>query len=98
MISETVDEVWHNFILFTPQYREFCFDVFGQFLYHQPNTSMTPLRDHAGLDFVRLYTQTFGDLPEIWGYEEGCSVPDLGDCTPSGWEGDDGDNYKRKKK
>jgi hypothetical protein len=31
-----VDEMWHNFILFTATYHSFCAQYFGAFLHHQP--------------------------------------------------------------
>lgn len=31
-----LDEMWHNFILFTIDYKEFCNDYFGFFIHHQP--------------------------------------------------------------
>jgi len=31
-----IDEMWHNFILFTRDYEEFCTRCFGVFLHHTP--------------------------------------------------------------
>jgi len=31
-----VDEVWHNFILHTKLYRDYCLDNFGMFIHHNP--------------------------------------------------------------
>jgi hypothetical protein len=31
-----IDEMWHNFILFTPQYHQFCKDNFGTYFHHLP--------------------------------------------------------------
>lgn len=31
-----IDEMWHNFILFTQDYQEFCLECFGRYLHHQP--------------------------------------------------------------
>lgn len=33
-----LDEMWHNFILFTREYSHFCKELFGQYLHHSPNT------------------------------------------------------------
>lgn len=33
-----LDEMWHCFVLFTPDYTEFCLRFFGRFLHHQPTT------------------------------------------------------------
>jgi hypothetical protein len=34
--SERVDEGWHNFILFTKDYADFCQSNFGHFIHHTP--------------------------------------------------------------
>ncbi len=31
-----IDEMWHNFILFTKAYNSFCCQYFGQFIHHAP--------------------------------------------------------------
>lgn len=31
-----VDELWHQHILFTSRYSDFCFDFFGGYLHHEP--------------------------------------------------------------
>lgn len=31
-----IDEMWHNFILFTKEYNRFCLQYFGHFLHHLP--------------------------------------------------------------
>ena len=31
-----IDEMWHNFILFTQEYEFFCLNNFGRYLHHQP--------------------------------------------------------------
>jgi hypothetical protein len=32
-----LDEMWHTFVLFTPDYADFCERYFGLFLHHVPN-------------------------------------------------------------
>lgn len=67
MISEEVDEVWHNFILFTKEYAKFCQECFGKFVHHAPNTSQHPqLSIDSVMNFVNAYTKVFGELPAIW--------------------------------
>ena len=34
MPSQAVDDAWHEFILFTRQYDQFCRNAFGHFLHH----------------------------------------------------------------
>ena len=36
MPSKAVDDLWHEFILFTKHYNNFCQKAFGQFLHHTP--------------------------------------------------------------
>lgn len=36
MPSKVVDDLWHEFILFTKHYDEFCKKAFGKFLHHTP--------------------------------------------------------------
>lgn len=33
-----IDEMWHNFVLFTKEYTQFCMDYFGYYLHHGPAT------------------------------------------------------------
>ena len=35
--SEAVDEIWHNMILYTARYGDFCRKYFGRFVHHIPN-------------------------------------------------------------
>jgi hypothetical protein len=40
MPSQVVDDAWHEFILFTRQYDNFCRHGFGRFLHHTPAEAM----------------------------------------------------------
>jgi hypothetical protein len=40
MPSQVVDDAWHEFILFTRQYDQFCRNAFGRFLHHTPAEAM----------------------------------------------------------
>ena len=40
MPSQVVDDVWHEFILFTRQYNKFCQQALGRFLHHTPAEAM----------------------------------------------------------
>jgi hypothetical protein len=66
MIGPVVDEVWHQFVLFTPQYRRFCLDTLGFFVDHQPDTDETPIPIEAGKNFVNGYRKHFGEIPAVW--------------------------------
>lgn len=67
MHSSEVDEIWHNFILFTPEYAEFCKRICGHMIHHRPNTSRRPELPPASVpEFKEAYTTFFGALPPIW--------------------------------
>lgn len=40
MPSQAVDMAWHEFILFTKAYQQFCHQAFGYFLHHTPAEAM----------------------------------------------------------
>jgi hypothetical protein len=42
MPSVVVDEVWHEFVLHTREYADFCDAAFGRFLHHEPESAMSP--------------------------------------------------------
>ena len=76
MISSKVDEIWHAYILFTREYFDFSISVLGlNYFHHAPNVRSTSgeqsMPDEAGPNFVRLYTETFGPLPKVWGLRKG---------------------------
>lgn len=50
MPSQAVDAAWHEFILFTRNYRNFCVRALGRFLHHTPAEAMrTPTEAHEGI-------------------------------------------------
>ncbi len=50
MPSQVVDDLWHDFILFTRHYRHFCDQAFGRFMHHTPVEAMpTPQLATAGI-------------------------------------------------
>jgi hypothetical protein len=75
MYSLRVDEVWHQFILFTKQYMDFCQQFFGRYIPHSPSNapeSQIIGSDEATSfeDFQRHYWELFSeDIPDVW-YDE----------------------------
>lgn len=65
-ISEPIDAVWHQFILFTRLYSEFCAKVFGGYVHHLPGTVRHPPAREAEQNVISTYQQYFGDIPELW--------------------------------
>jgi hypothetical protein len=41
MPSQVADDLWHEFILYTLRYQNFCKKAFGRFLHHQPAETLT---------------------------------------------------------
>ena len=83
MVSKQVDEVWHQFILFTQEYHEFCRNIFGKYLHHIPKTKSKPLDKAGAKNFALLYKETFGSIPSIWGINQDCTSPGP-ECAPEG--------------
>lgn len=76
MHSLRIDEVWHQFVLFTAEYIAFGQRFFGTYIQHSPSNA--PIADATGAprvsstfeDFKARYTVLFGEeLPDLW-YDE----------------------------
>ena len=56
MPSQGVDDLWHEFILYTKNYELFCRKAFGQFLHHTPAIVLgADKKDNSGLRRVWWY-------------------------------------------
>lgn len=65
--SHRVDLAWHELILFTLAYHEFCFKQFGRFVHHHPGGSHQENRQRLVLT-ERYYKKAFGHPPnDFWG-------------------------------
>ena len=49
--SKQIDDIWHEFILFTRDYYHFCKNYLGQFIHHVPKMPTTKSKSKA-LEFV----------------------------------------------
>jgi hypothetical protein len=66
-MSYKVDELWHTFILHTPQYIEFCEHAYhGRYLHHQPRSRAIPVPITAISNLYQEYPKAFGRVPTIW--------------------------------
>lgn len=72
MTSKDVDAVWHQYILFTRQYRDFCDAFFGHFVHHAPATPSEPLAQGSRQRFQDAYEHMFGLLHSIWTGSSDC--------------------------
>ena len=64
VLNDQVDEVWHQFILFTEEYHDFCQNIAGKYIHHSPSTSSRPLPQGAKEETVYHYKRIFGKLDE----------------------------------
>ncbi len=86
--SKKIDEIWHNFILFTMDYAEFCQVHFGSFLHHRPRRRDDAPDGHSspvGMT-LKVATQHFGKLSKNWEFpgvkvEAGCSCSNWCQCS-----------------
>ena len=62
--SKKVDKAWHEFLLFTREYQQFCEKRYGRFIHHNPYEAA----DKGGYDeTIRAYTARYGAPPRrIW--------------------------------
>lgn len=70
MYSSKVDTLWHEMILFTQKYADFCQQLFGQYLHHTPNLggNQSAHNERAFFDFLYLsYFQPSENSVKIWG-------------------------------
>lgn len=88
--SATIDELWHNFILFTMDYEEFCLTVLGRFLHHRPRRRDDPKGNEGDVSPVgmtlKLATKAFGPLSKHWEFpgvkvEAGCTCSNWCQCS-----------------
>jgi hypothetical protein len=74
MYSHRVDEVWHQFVLFTQQYMDFCDVHYGVYLPHAPNNAPKPERGAfpdvptaTFAEFAARYETMYDEpLPDCW--------------------------------
>ncbi len=84
-----VDELWHEFIIFTRLYTKFCYQIAGCYLDHSPVIKgKEPKNKGAGyLRFISLYKDIFSEDPvnDVWPASIIISDPDIceldGPCT-----------------
>jgi hypothetical protein len=48
MPSQVVDDLWHEFILYTKSYESFCSKAFGEFMHHTPAASLSAEKQSNG--------------------------------------------------
>ena len=58
MPSEVVDQLWHEFILYTRHYEEFCNEAFGRFLHHTPAVVLSKKRRNNNEGLRRVWAHS----------------------------------------
>ena len=72
MYSLRIDEAWHQFVLFTRQYVDFCQRFFGRYMHHSPSNApeskTAPAAEASSFArFQQRYEELFGGpLPSVW--------------------------------
>ena len=55
MPSQAADDMWHEFILYTKNYEQFCRKAFGGFLHHSPAAVLTPAQQQSNAGLRRVW-------------------------------------------
>lgn len=85
--TKMIDEGWHNFILYTIDYANFCQANFGHFIHHIPTNPLSIKKPAKIKDTLVLAKNEFGVLSKFWTVAKGDSK--FGDCTPAGCQDKD---------
>ena len=66
--TEKIDLGWHEFLLYSRDYREFCLDMFGHFIEHAPRAYFNPTRRPKGQmrTTYLIALSVFGSLSINW--------------------------------
>lgn len=57
MPSEIADQLWHEFILYTRDYKDFCRKAFGGYFHHTPAVMLSPERRSSNAGLRRVWWQ-----------------------------------------
>ncbi len=94
--TQTIDNVWHTFILFTKDYHSFCIEYFGKFIHHTPDVEINEeTKKQNNISYRLLYdilANEFGKpISKTWynPYEKlkMGSLVSNGECTGDGGDG-----------
>ncbi len=93
MPSVAVDDLWHEMVLHTREYAQFCDAALGRFLHHEPESAMSPAAAGANRSTVLVTTLRLaqrdegcaeGALPLLFRVDEEVDAPGghryLADC------------------
>lgn len=85
MVSEIADQLWHEFILNTQDYSDFCEKTFGKYIHHKPNNKDVTYDwtdKEISLNMMHLYRHTrdnyynsVKNTPLIFTIDEALHIP-----------------------
>ena len=83
--SSVIDEGWHNFILFTKDYYEFCHTFFGRFIHHLPKNKEEGEKGgkYSAQRTLVAAQKMFGTLSANWKYPNADCNDCCEKCSPS---------------
>jgi hypothetical protein len=80
MYSLRVDEVWHQFILYSSEYYKFCLHFFGAYVMHSPSNApkmeIKDAKEYGSFDDFKIcYKKIFNiPIPDLWFDEKSINV------------------------
>jgi hypothetical protein len=89
MYSTRIDEVWHQFVLYSWEYMSFCRQYFGHYLHHSPSNAPKiegrPIKHPLSLgEFAHEYQLLFGvQMPDIWHDDRSVTLDRRAICSRS---------------
>jgi len=85
MPSQVVDVAWHEFILYTKHYEDFCNKALGRFLHHTPAEAMTlPTKAQMSIKIIwkiscnreNINPRKPNKLPLLFAIDDKLNIPD----------------------
>ncbi len=61
--TESIDKCWHQFLLFTKDYADFCRVFYGKFIHHSPDWGAQKTDNALGRRMLQLFAERFGTSP-----------------------------------
>ena len=63
---QEIDQMWHEFILFTEDYTQFCLTYFGEYVHHMPNLfdTMPISKEEMDSEIAKLLPYIYDHLGE----------------------------------
>ena len=84
-----IDEMWHNFILFTKEYDAFCKEYLEVYIHHQPTTKLE--KDNWNKDVLKSISELKKNLKNQYEY----IYDNLGEETLNKWYVENADKYTK---